>query len=421
MKKAFTVLLAALLCLSAAGCSGFLDGEYVSSVKYEDELPVLTGDALVVGSYYSLRNALLAMVDAHQAEGTLRFTGYEGEVSEDLPRVCAELKNENALCAYAVDYISYDLSLIVSYYEARVYINYLHTEQELAALKNIGTVANAQQLIFSAMQEEKTSLLFSAVGTTLTEAEVLDMAEQFYHNEPMQCLSLPHVSLSAYPRSGFSHIYELTIEYDGEAETRAEKRTELRRAAAALITQVEGESKTEQAESAARLLAQRCDWIHGSGDAINAYGALVNGRAESDGFALAYKALCNMLELDCLVVHGRMDNAPHSWNLVRLGGQYYHVDVSQASAESPVLLPVSLMRQNYWWDIEAYPAAADFAPEEQVQEAPETEPTPEPTAPQETDPVPTPENGQTPSPSPAPESPAPQTLEPQTLEPEPAP
>lgn len=421
MKKAFTVLLAALLCLSAAGCTSFLDGEYVSRVKYEDELPVLDGDALVVSSYRSLRNAILAMVDAHQAEETLSFAGYNGDVSEDLPRVCAELKNENALCAYAVDYISYDLNLIVSYYEARIYINYLHTAQELAALKNIGTVANAQQLIYSALQEEAPFLLFSAVGTALTEAEVHDMAERFYYNEPMQCLSPPRVTLSVYPRSGLSHIYELHVEYDGEAETRSERRTELRRAAAALIAQVEGETKTEQAESAARLLAESCFLTHGSGDARNAYGALVNRRADSEGFALAYKALCNMLELDCIVVHGRMDKAPHIWNLVRLGDKYYHVDVSQMDGHSTVLLPDSLMHQSYWWDIESYPAAADFAPEEQVQEAPETEPTPEPTAPQETDPVPTPENGQTPSPSPAPESPAPQTLEPQTLEPEPAP
>ena len=60
----------------------------------------------------------------------------------------------------------------------------------------------------------------------------------------------------------------------------------------------------------------------------NAYGALVDGAAASEGYALALSALCGELGIETRRVNGRWNGAEHSWNLVELDGKWYHVDAS---------------------------------------------------------------------------------------------
>ncbi len=58
----------------------------------------------------------------------------------------------------------------------------------------------------------------------------------------------------------------------------------------------------------------------------SAYGALVNRLAVCQGYALAYKLLCNKVGIECFMVTS--DKMNHAWNLIRLGESYYQVDVT---------------------------------------------------------------------------------------------
>ncbi len=58
----------------------------------------------------------------------------------------------------------------------------------------------------------------------------------------------------------------------------------------------------------------------------NAYGALVNGTAVCEGYALAYKYLLGKAGIESYMVTS--ESMTHAWNLVKLGGKYYHVDVT---------------------------------------------------------------------------------------------
>lgn len=60
--------------------------------------------------------------------------------------------------------------------------------------------------------------------------------------------------------------------------------------------------------------------------ANTAYGALVGGRAFSGGYALGMKCLLNSAGLVCDVVRGTADGSPHMWNIVYIGGKFYHLD-----------------------------------------------------------------------------------------------
>lgn len=58
----------------------------------------------------------------------------------------------------------------------------------------------------------------------------------------------------------------------------------------------------------------------------NAYDALVGRSAVCQGYALAFRELTQQLGLSCEIVSS--DALDHAWNLVKINGSYYHVDVT---------------------------------------------------------------------------------------------
>lgn len=60
----------------------------------------------------------------------------------------------------------------------------------------------------------------------------------------------------------------------------------------------------------------------------SARGALLNGLAVCDGYAHAFRMFMRHLKIPCRFVVGRSGKVGHAWNLVKLKGKWYHVDVT---------------------------------------------------------------------------------------------
>jgi len=61
----------------------------------------------------------------------------------------------------------------------------------------------------------------------------------------------------------------------------------------------------------------------------NAYGALIQRQAVCKGIAKAYQLLMAQRKIDCILVEGTLDGRmKHVWNMIRLEGQWLHVDVT---------------------------------------------------------------------------------------------
>lgn len=63
------------------------------------------------------------------------------------------------------------------------------------------------------------------------------------------------------------------------------------------------------------------------------YSALIDSSAVCDGYAYAFKYLCDLADIDCIVVTGTFDRSSdgelgHAWNLVYLGNTWKLVDIS---------------------------------------------------------------------------------------------
>lgn len=99
------------------------------------------------------------------------------------------------------------------------------------------------------------------------------------------------------------------------------------------------------------------EWDQGVA-ANSAYGALVNGQAACSGYARAFKALCDSMDVSCYYVHANATamNPAHQWNIVQFSDSaYYHVDVqANDSSEHDVTYKSTIPPMNY--KVDDFPA-----------------------------------------------------------------
>lgn len=96
-----------------------------------------------------------------------------------------------------------------------------------------------------------------------------------------------------------------------------------------------------------------------------AYGPLVELRGICGGLAWAFKILMDEANIECMCISGFLKEdlkIGHMWDLVKLDGQYYHVDPTWGIKDdgvfiSALLQPDSMMKTTHVWKISDYPQA----------------------------------------------------------------
>ncbi len=119
-----------------------------------------TSSALRAEDYQSLVNGLLMLVSNQTDAGLVRLYGYGDQASamRAMDQACAEVTMQDPLGAYLVDYVTYDCVESAGCYEITVKIAYQKTPAQLRALVNATTAGALQELLETALQEEKTEL-----------------------------------------------------------------------------------------------------------------------------------------------------------------------------------------------------------------------------------------------------------------------
>ena len=109
-------------------------------------------------------------------------------------------------------------------------------------------------------------------------------------------------------------------------------------------------------------------------------GALLNHACVCDGYARAYRLLCDQLRLSCIVAIGdstqKGNGGPHAWNFVKLHNRVYHVDVTWDSNLIQSGCPVgdyyflrndAVFSRDHAWDPALYPPIhVDYPRKERV-------------------------------------------------------
>ena len=93
-------------------------------------------------------------------------------------------------------------------------------------------------------------------------------------------------------------------------------------------------------------------------DADNPYGTLKYHNAVCVGYATTFRMFMQMLDIDCMVVHNTY--AYHSWDLVKLDDEWYHVDIysdQDSGNYANFNMNDEACAQGHDWDRDFFPAA----------------------------------------------------------------
>ncbi len=355
----FLMVAVCLLC----GCGSVFEKEYV---VVSDYVPPVQDNAeregrITVRNLSELKTVLLSLVSAGESEGAILFdTDYDGDVSADLASACWQVRTQDALCAYCVDNIAYDLSKIVARYEASITITYSEAALEADSILKMQYSTGIEDRIRAALEDGRERLVVLIVRSFYSAEEMESLVTRVYRTYPASTPREPRVSVNMFSGAGRQRLYEIHLGYDLTNEELAQRREALAGLDPFAERDISGMDNGYKAMLACEYLAENCAYAEES-SRNDAYAALVEKSANSEGMALAYVELCRRLSVPCQIVYGQYNRENHCWNIVEIDGAYYHIDPAAcavAGMESGFLLRDQEAWAEYRWDMAAYPVCA---------------------------------------------------------------
>lgn len=338
--------------LLLTGCQTMLERSH-SSVQPHGQSLTAPEDpsALEAENYQELVSAVLYLVTRHAESGVIRLYNYTGDAEADLTTACLEVVQKDPLGAFAVDYIKHEVTRIVSYYEAGVTITYRRTAEEMGQIVSVTGSSAIKSELRDALAVFAPVVILRVSYFAEDDEYLLSLIRQAYYDTPQSAFGPPRVSLSLYPDVGIQRVVEIGLDYPDAVDALAPKQARLEETAATLLPK----EKNSGARQVYDLLLGRVRPDSG-GTRGTAYDALVDGLANDEGLALAYKLLCDRAGLTCTVVQGTLEEQPHFWNIVTTDSGSRHVD---ASAALYGLTDTQLAERGaYRWD-SSYPICRD--------------------------------------------------------------
>lgn len=409
MKRLLSVLAFVLLGLILSGCAQLLPTQYTHVAPHaEPQAAPEELDALTADSQGSLKRAIRSLVQNGVEHGVIRVREYDGDVEQGLAEAAYQVAREDPLGLYAVDYMTHDCSLIVSFYEIHIDITFRKFATPLDEIPYVSTDAEAIRLLHEAMDRYDEHLTMYL--TYDSQLDYAALAETYFANNPRRLMARPALRQTRYPETGSPRIVELTFSYPaGKAQLREMEQAVSDTLSAASVYVRYRESELEKARLLFSYLTERFTYAEEESD-TPVYSLLFEGLATSQSMAQVWQMLCDETGLECYTVTGLRDGAACQWNIVLLDGEYMHLDILRDMLETGVLTPrYDEDLTQYYFDAASYPACpapepvGEFEPGTPDGETPEEDPGQNPgeLTPGEDAPEPAPE------PEPEPEPPVP--------------
>lgn len=331
---------------------GYLSAAYDIVLKDADLLAAMPRDGAALTIYRRTEDdAELCVMDMLQRDGKKALYLFESAASiEEFDKFIYDaivgIQQKNYACEYLTDRISWvmtdygdvtELELTVDYTEGAVPLG------KMAEAVDKRSLYEAMVEAWSTDIEKEAAVLYTGAG--MTEGELLDVLSMASTN----CAELPceadKIWYKQYTEEDGRRIIvgrlELPVRGSELAELRQELKADIARRGDGIMAK---HKETEKLYRAAyREVISAASYDNGISDATkaenltkemrigrSAYGALIEGKTVCSGYAMAYKALCDYLDLECYVIVGEQGDEGHAWNMVKIGGEKYYVDCSFA-------------------------------------------------------------------------------------------
>lgn len=352
MKK-MRMILALVLCLTLAGCS-FPDGSYVSVTPHREQRQSQQPDAVAVCDYQELIDALKQIVASGQESGALSVQDYPADSLEtEAESAVRYIKNADPLGAYAVEEIQCEAGASGSVPALAVTVKYRRSKAELRQIQKAATMEDAQKRVAEALERFSPGIVMQV--EEYMRQDLTQFVQDYAMRNPQTVMEVPQVTETVYG-SGRGRVVEIVFTYQNSRDDLRKMQSQVKPVFDSAVLYVSGDGAEHQKFSQLyAFLMERFDYkIETS--LTPAYSLLRHGVGDSRAFATVFAAMCRSAELECLTVTGTCSGEPRTWNIVREGEDYYHVDLLRCNALGGYHTNTDRQMEGYVWDYSSYPA-----------------------------------------------------------------
>lgn len=354
MKRMLALTLVLGLCLSLCGCNLWMDGNYYSMHPHQDDHGQPLNESVTVSSYVELKEALDEMIENGQQSSVIYMPGFQSsQLNGYMQRLSAALKYENAVAAYAVDQIQYDIGTNSGKPAIAVDISYIHNRTEILRIRKVSDMDSAAMIVEDAIDNCESGIVVRTLA--YEEIDFSSVVQTYAEEHPEACMETPQVTVVTYPQNGQDRIIELTFTYQTNRDALRQMQNYVEPVFEAAVLNVSGE-ETQSAKFALMyaFLMERSEYQLET-SITPAYSLLRHGVGDSKAFATVYAAMCRRAGLDCRIVAGTKEGNPWFWNVICEDGIYYHIDLLNPVNEGKFFKLMPEDMQSYVWDYSSYP------------------------------------------------------------------
>ena len=355
MKRLIILALACVWLLT--GCSGWASGEYVSVEPHPTQAQINQETPESVKDFSALCAALKNMIHNNSLSGKISVEKYDrAALEKDIPRAIDHIMSTDAIAAYAVESISYELGNMGSRRAVRISIAYHPNRSDTRRMPSFGDMEQANELIYQALDNCDAGTVFQVESYWDTDFALL--VESYAEEYPQRVMEQPKVIAHIYPEAGEHRVVELVFTYQTNRESLRQMQEYVKPVFQASKLNVVGEeTQSSRFSRMYNFLAER-NTIQLDASITPAYSLLRYGVGDSKSFALVFAAMCRNADLECRVVSGTKDGQPHFWNMICQDGAYYHVDILRNNPSQELVRYTDSEMVGYVWDFDDYPACA---------------------------------------------------------------
>ena len=348
------LLMIIMFALLLSGCSGIRVGHYHSVEAHDAQSNQMESQNISVTNYDQLCQALVSLTNEGIKSQVISFAEYDQtKLDQDMRKAIWWVKTYDPITAYAVEKITFEKGTSSGQSAVAVSISYIHDRTEIRKIQKAKSIKNVRQLIQTALNNSQAGvvLLWEEYKQTDFEQLVEDYAVEF----PQLVMETPKVSATVYPETGEQRVVELKFTYQNSRETLRQMQSQVSSVFSSAELYVFGKGPTmEKAALLYAFLVERYDYQLET-SITPAYSLLQYGVGDNKAFASVYAAMCEQSGLRCQVITGTRRGEPWFWNLIDVGGVYYHVDLLRCNELGGFRTWMDADMDGYVWDYFAYP------------------------------------------------------------------
>lgn len=332
-----------------SGCSLWTDGAYHSVEDHvqEDYLP--NQNNREIGSFEELEQTLDYMVSHGVSNDLLYVHELNTQQLESFMTVAIQnMRRSNAIAAYAVNEITYEIGNNTGRMAISIEITYHHTRGDILMIQDAANMAETSLLVAQALDSCEASVVI--LVKNYEDTDFIQLVEDYANNNPQSCMEMPQVSVGIYPERGTERVVELTFTYQTSRNSLRDIQQKVQAVFDSARLYVSDDAGDwEKCAQLYAFLMERFDYTIET-SITPSYSLLHHGVGDSRAFANVYAAICRQAGLECDVVSGTRQGQALYWNVLKIGDIYYYIDLLDCNEKGMFIARQQHEMSGYVWD-----------------------------------------------------------------------